>query len=154
MCDGEPATGCDITDLAQYDYMLNQQLTEVDDQFSTITKKMEDVLNTTKEAFIKMYRKDPRFPRDDIFLSLHKIIEDVSAINPIQIVKCESFSDLNKNVTVSKSRRSVQCKGSYGYCFINHSKLENLTKIVWTLQVQKCNDFIGKVVALNVSFFI
>lgn len=156
MCDGEPATGCDIINLAEYDSMLKKQLTKLDDQFLTITQKMEEVLKHKKEEFIKMYRKDPRILCDDDILRFQKLVEDFAlgpqppAINPRQIVSCHGFSDRNKMVTVSKDKQSIEfLGGGYGYCFIKYPKPEYLRKIIWSLRLPKCHHFIGKAIAFD-----
>ena len=66
MCDGQPAGDCDVMNLAEFNTTLNDRLTQLDDQFVTIG----DVLKTKKEAFIELYRKDPRISHDEAVLCL------------------------------------------------------------------------------------
>ena len=55
MCDGKEAADCDIVNLADFESTLNVELAKLDDQFKIIN----DILATKKEAFIKMYQKNP-----------------------------------------------------------------------------------------------
>ena len=55
MCDGKEAADCDIVNLADFESTLNDELAKLDDQFKIIN----DILATKKEAFIKMYKKNP-----------------------------------------------------------------------------------------------
>ena len=61
LCDGQAADDCQFMKLAAFETTLNDQLTKLNDQFTTIY----DILESKKEVFIKMYRKDPRISHDD-----------------------------------------------------------------------------------------
>ena len=55
-----------------------------------------------------------------------------------QTIICESFSDDNYKVTVSSCRRSVKgVDGYWGYCFLNHPKLQKNQILKWSLRVPK-----------------
>jgi len=72
MCDGQPATDCEIMSLTEFNSKLNDQLTKLDDQFAVINEE----LKLKKEAFIEMYKKDPRFSQDVAVSNLHQQIKD------------------------------------------------------------------------------
>ena len=61
MCDGQPADDCDVMNLAEFENTLKDPLAKLDDQFA----EMANVLTTKKEAFIELYRKDPRISHDE-----------------------------------------------------------------------------------------
>ena len=61
MCDGQPADECDVMNLAEFENTLKDRLAKLDDQFA----EMADILKAKKEAFIEMYRKDPRISQDE-----------------------------------------------------------------------------------------
>ena len=71
MCDGQAADDCDFMNLAQFETTLKDQLAKLDDHFSTI----DEVLKAKKEAFIKMYRKDPRISNDETITFLLSSLE-------------------------------------------------------------------------------
>ena len=78
MCDGQPAVNCDFMKLAVFQTTFNDRLTTLHDQFST----MNDILKIKKEAFIQMYRKDPRLSHDDAVLWLQRTIEVLDPFHP------------------------------------------------------------------------
>ena len=111
-----------------------------------------------KEAFVKMYQKDPRISHEDGVAKLQQMIDEFDPTNPQEIpelepdetiapipipigekriVILESFSDDNEKVTVSNNKRVVTVGEGYGYCFINHPKNDNKTILQWTLRVAK-----------------
>ena len=121
---------------------------KLDDQFSEIDaeiRKVTESLQVKKEAFVKMYQKDPRISHDVAILRLKKAITDIIVINSEptselaytptierkQIVHCESFSlDRNRNVNVSLDMQSVEYPGGGfdrpgGHCFLFHPKIDN-----------------------------
>ena len=144
MCDGQPATGCEIMSLTEFNSKLNDQLAKLEDHFDTII----DELKLKKEAFIEIYKKDPRFSHDESIASLHQQIKDFNLLNPQEIpelltvettekpmilghkqaIVCESFSDddtSSHDVAVSSCKRSVKYSGSgVGYCFLGPSHNE------------------------------
>ena len=61
MCDGQTADNCDFMNLAKFKATLKDQLSKLDDHFSTI----HDVLKEKKQAFIEIYRRDPRISHDE-----------------------------------------------------------------------------------------
>ena len=156
MCDGQPATRCEIMSLTEFNVKLNDQLTKLDDQFAAINEE----LKSKKEAFIEMYKKDPRFSHDGAVSNLHQRIKDFDPMNPQgipeletvetietpmisgnkQIIVCKSFSDDNEDVAVSSCKRSVKFDhpdGGYGYCFLKHPKIEKNQLLQWTIRVPK-----------------
>ena len=64
--------------LALFETTLNERVTKLKDQFATI----HDILETKKEIFIQMYRKDPRISHDDAISVLQKINEDFDPSYP------------------------------------------------------------------------
>ena len=65
-------------------------------------------------------------------------VQPASIIERKQTIGCQSFSDDNKNVTVSNDKRSV--KGNFGYwsyCFLNHQKMQKNQILKWSLRVPK-----------------
>ena len=154
MCDGQPATRCEIMSLTEFNVILNDQLTKLDDQFAAINEE----LKSKKEAFIEMYKKDPRFSHDGAVSNLHQRIKDFDPMNPQgipeletvetietpmisgnkQIIVCQSFSDDNDDVAVSSCKRSVKFDhpdGGKGYCFLKHPKIEKNQLLQWTIRV-------------------
>ena len=85
--------------LAVFETTLNDRLTKLNDQFSTI----QDILETKKEAFIEMYRKDPRISYDDAVSLLQRINEDFDPSYPErerQLTKLqEQLSNLQQQLT-------------------------------------------------------
>ena len=141
MCDGQEGDACDIISLTEYESKLNNQLAKLDDQFIELDEEMK----IKKETIVEMYRKDPRVSRDEEVLSLKQRLIDFNPMNARdipslesveiptstesvpkrQIIICQSFSDENQNVIVSKGGRSVSSKNKScnGYCFLNHPKI-------------------------------
>ena len=61
-----------------------------------------------------------------------------------QTIICESFSDDYFNVAVSSCRRSVKgVDGFFGYCFLNHPKLQKNQILKWSLRVPKFKYYCG-----------
>jgi len=57
-----------------------------------------------------------------------------------QVIVCKSFSDDNRKVAVSSSKRSVKFddpRAGFGYCFLKHPKIENNQLLQWTIRVPK-----------------
>ena len=77
-CDGQPADDCELMNLAEFETALNDRLAKLDDQFSTIS----DVLKVKKEAFIEMYRKNPKISRDEAVTFLQTTTESFDPANP------------------------------------------------------------------------
>ena len=78
LCDGQAADDCKYMKLAAFETTLNDRLTKLNNQFATI----HDILETKKEIFIQMYRKDPRISHDDAISVLQKINEDFDPSYP------------------------------------------------------------------------
>jgi len=180
MCDGQPATDCEIMSLTEFNSKLNDQLTKLDDQFAAIN----DELKLKKEAFIEMYLKDPRSSHDEAVSSLHQKIKDFNPVNPQEIaeletvettetpmisgnkqmITCESFSDDNTdgvNIAVSSCKRSVKYnnpgKPGVSYCFLKHPKIENYQSLQWTFRIPKFRfiSTLGMVIILGyIMYFI
>ena len=86
MCDGKAASDCDIINLTEYESTLNDQLVKLDEHFNEINEQ----LKRKKEAFVKMYRKDPRISRDEEIFSLKRMIEDFNTMNEQEIPALET----------------------------------------------------------------
>ena len=171
MCDGQSADDCDYMNRTEFETVLNDRLTELDHHFSTIT----DILNAKKEAFIKLYRKDPRKSGDKSLSRLQALNETfdpttqekVSELGAVENVEytailetektilCDSFSN-GKNVVFAGSdgRRSVKHIGSdgsgFGYCFLNHPQIQKNKSLKWCLRVPKMKrGYVGIVIILD-----
>ena len=158
MCDGQPATDCEIMSMTEFNSKLNDQLAKLEDHFDAII----DELKLKKEAFIEMYKKDPRFSRDAAISSLRQQIKDFNLMTPQeipeietvettetpmisgnkQVIVCESFSDDktdSRNIAVSSCKRIVKHSrpenGTTGYCFLKHPRIENYQSLQWTLRI-------------------
>ena len=75
MCDGQPADDCDLMDLTEFETALNGRMAELNDQFS----KIGELLESKKEAFAEMYRKNPK-------MSLDETGSILNAINKARVV--------------------------------------------------------------------
>ena len=153
MCDGEAADDCDIINLAEFESTLDDQLAKLDNQFAIIN----GILKAKKEAFIKMYRKDPWSSQNEAVGRLRETLESFNPMNPTEIpelaavktvetapiieskqtIICDSFSDNNFNVTVSSCKRIVTHERGCGYCFLNHPKIQKNRILKWRLRVPK-----------------
>ena len=71
MCDGQEAGDCDVMNLAAFETTLNDRLSKLNDQFSTLNH----ILEAKREAFIELYRTDPRISHDQSILCLQTAIE-------------------------------------------------------------------------------
>ena len=79
MCDGQPADDdCNFMKLAVFETTLNDRLTKLDNQFNTTI----DILQTKKDAFIELYRNDPRISHDNAVSLLQRTIENFDPFNP------------------------------------------------------------------------
>ena len=167
MCDGLQANDCKIISLAEFESTLNDQLAKLDDQFAVIN----DILQAKKEAFIKLYRKDPWVSQDEAVERLRETLESFNPMNPREIpeleavgtvetapiteskqtIICDSFSDDNYNVTVSSCKRTVSNDDWHpGYCFLNHPKIQKNQILKWHLRVPKLKySEIGMVIFLE-----
>ena len=78
-------------------------------------------------------------------------VQPASVMESKQTIVCESFSDDNYNVTVSSCRRSVKgVNGNYGYCFLNHPKMQKNQILKWGMRVPKyTSGGIGMVIILE-----
>ena len=177
MCDGQPATDCEIMSLTEFNSKLNDQLAKLEDQFAAIN----DELKLKKEAFIEMYKKDPRFSRDAAISSLHQQIKDFNVMNPQeiseletvettetpmisgnkQVIVCESFSDDktdSRYIVVSSCKRIVTYHRSSGdgFCFLKHPKIENYQSLQWTLRIPKFQKHcaLGMVIILKYIVYL
>ena len=167
MCDGQAADDCDFMNLTEFETTLKNRLTKLDDQFAALN----EILKMKKEAFIKLYRKDPRISHDETFLRLQAYneafdpthqeelpeleavdtVETMPIVGTKQIVVCDRFSDDNENVFVSSCKRSVKIdKWEDGYCFLNHPKIGKNKILKWSLRVPKFQfGSIGMVIILE-----
>ena len=78
MCDGQPADDCELMNLAEFEANFNDRVAKLDDQFSTIT----DVLKEKKEAFVKLYRRNPKICHDEAVAFLQTTNESFNPANP------------------------------------------------------------------------
>ena len=169
LCDGQMADNCDFMALAEFEKTLNDRLTKLDDQFATIN----EILKTKKEAFIKFSRKNPRISHDRTISQLQTTLKSFKPMHPMNIPKleaatvenapmtkskrmiiCDSFSNDNKNVTVSSSKRSVMRDvGDFaGYCFLNHPMIRENDILKWSVKVPKFEyGWIGMVIILDLN---
>lgn len=98
---------------------------------------------------------------DDEIKRLERILQETKADSmrmqalkeTKQIIVCRSFSDDNTSVDVSSCKRSVLHNDDdwWGYCFLNHPKVEKNQILKWTLRVPKIlkaslGAYIGKVI--------
>ena len=90
MCDGQPADDCDVMNLAEFENTLKDRLAKLEDQFLEIN----DVLNTKKEAFTKMYRENPKISHEEA-VSLLKLTNE--AFNPSH-VEGSDLNEINKQL--------------------------------------------------------
>ena len=160
MCDGKEAADCDIVNLADFESTLNDELAKLDDQFKIIN----DILTAKKEAFIKMYQKNPWVSQKTAVERLQKTLESFDPMSAMEIrrlgagetvntspitqskqtIICDRFSDDNYNVTVSNGKQSVRGNDEYddeyddvGYCFLDHPKMQKNQILKWSLRVPK-----------------
>ena len=166
MCDGQAAYDCEIMNLSEFETILNDRMMKLDDQFATIN----EILKTKKEAFIKLYRKDPRKSLDKAVVHFQKYIENYDASTPevpkleaVETVEttpisesketiiCDRFSDDNKNVIVSSCKLLSKVDDyKLGYCLLNHQKIEKNKILKWSLRVPKFKyGWIGTVIFLE-----
>ena len=78
LCDGKPASDCNTISLTEFESTLNDQLYKLNSKFNDMNEK----LSIKKNAFIQMYRRDPRISRDQAISSLEKMIDDFNPIDP------------------------------------------------------------------------
>ena len=168
MCDGQSADGCEIITLADFETTLNNRLATLDDQFAIIN----DILKAKKEAFITMYRKNPKTSHDEAVRRLQNTLESFDPRNTGEILEleaategkqtiiCQSFSDDNtygSTLTVSPCKRSLISREGYGdigCCFINHPKIQKNQILKWSLRVPKFKiQTIGMVTILELIIF-
>ena len=102
MCDGQPATDCEIMSLTEFNSKLNDQLTKLDDQFAVINEG----LKLKKEAFIEMYKKDPRFSQDVAVSNLHQQIKDFNW-RLLKLSRHRWFQETNKLLFVKAFRMII-----------------------------------------------
>ena len=159
----QAASDCDIINLTKYESTLNDQLVKLNEHFNGI----DEQLKRKKEAFVEMYRKDPRISHDEKLSNLKQRIEDFKPMNEQEIpalktvetietasqtenkstIYCESFSDDKKNVILSSCKRIIKGKAGKGaYCFLNHQKIGKDQILKWRLRVPKFKYQIGMVI--------
>ena len=81
------------------------------------------------------------------FIGAVETVQSAPVIERKETIICQTFSDDNKNITVSNGKRSV--KGNvwdYGYCFLKHEKIKKDQILKWSLRVPKHFDTIGMVI--------
>ena len=182
MCDGQAAKDCEIISYAEYESMLNDQTTKLEDKFSILSQEIQ----AKKDACVEICHKDPRISYDDAldgFLSsMQKLIRDFNMADNHKdsekpnldghepqklinnVVVCHSFSDNNSRVVLSNNDRSVKCERSIdkslvneshrGYCFLEHPKISNTDILIWTLKISKFRiGDVGKVMINNLCLW-
>ena len=72
-----------------------------------------------------------------------------------QTIICDSFSNDNYDATVSSCKRRVEVDDyTYGYCFLDHPRIEKNQVLKWTIRVPKFKDGrIGMVIILDLIIF-
>ena len=80
-----------------------------------------------------------------------KPVAAASLIDSKQTIVCDSFSDDNKNVTVSSCKRRAKNSGfGRSDCFLDHPKIEKNQILQWSLRVPKFKSgLIGMVIILE-----
>ena len=108
MCDGEPARDCETINLTDYDAKLTKQLTKLDEQFDAINQE----LGAKKEAFVEMYRKDPRISYDEDIMGLYRKIQDFGPFNPQELTEQvgDIIEESTKNATLAVNESSENNK--------------------------------------------
>ena len=81
----------------------------MDEQFDEIEKE----LKLKKEAFIEMYRKDPRNSLDEAVMNLQKKIQDFDPLNPSEIPELEAVGtteepEEDERLTINQEQRNVE----------------------------------------------
>ena len=158
--------------LSEYETTLKTQLVKF--------IEVHEELKKQKAAFVEMFRKDPRISRNEEVLSLKQRIQGFNSINEQElsarktietienatntkirsIIFCKRFSLDNKDVFfLSSCRRIVKINDmilrnnkriDIGFCFLEHSEIEQNQILRWTLRIPKFqNGFIGMVIILN-----
>ena len=89
MCDGQPADDCDFMNLIEFKTTLHNRLANLDEQFDTIN----NVLKTKKDAFIELYRKDPRISYDEVVSRLQTTFEAFNPTNPDEAEEAKRLAD-------------------------------------------------------------
>ena len=166
MCNGQAAYDCEIMNLVEFETILNDRMAKLDDQFTIIN----EILETQKEAFIELYRKDPRKSHDKAVAHFQRYIENYDAATPEvpeletnetvkttpvseskQTIICDRFSDENKNVIVTSCKLLSKVDDyKLGYCLLNHPKIETNKILKWGLRVPKFKyAWIGMVIFLE-----
>ena len=81
-------------------------------------------------------------------------VQPASVMKRKQTIICQTFSDDNYKVAVSKDKRSVKGNGDgLGYCFLNHEKIKKNQTLKWSLRVPKSNWGLGMVFILELIIF-
>ena len=168
MCDGQSADDCDYMNRTEFETVLNDRLTELDHHFSTIT----DILNAKKEAFIKLYRKDPRKSGDKSLSRLQALNEtfdptteeEVSELDAVDTVECTEITGTQQTIfcdSFSNGRKSIKTKfgNGRGYCFLNHPKIQKNETLKWSLRVPKFGEdpnsgYVGMIIILDFKLYL
>ena len=168
MCGGQSADDCDVMNRAEFETILNDRLTNLDHQFSTIN----DILNAKKEAFIKMYRKDPRKSGDKSLSRLQALNEtfdptteeEVSELDAVDTVECTEITGTQQTIfcdSFSNGRKSIKTKfgNGRGYCFLNHPKIQKNETLKWSLRVPKFGEdpnsgYVGMIIILDFKLYL
>ena len=85
MCDGQAAVGCDLMNLTEFETAFKNRLEKLNNQFS----KISNVLKSKKEAFVEMYRKNPK-------ISHEETVSLLQATNEARVV--QGFQDFKGHV--------------------------------------------------------
>ena len=151
------AKDCEIISEAEYESLLNDQITKLEDQFSILSQEIQ----VKKDACVEICRKHPKISYDALngFVSnMQKLIREFNMLK--NEVVCQSFSENNSRVVLSNDDRSVKCERSIdkslvneshrGYCFLEHPKISNTDILICTLKISKFRiGDVGKVMINN-----
>ena len=117
------------------------------------TRKIEKLERDSKDAYLN--RGAPSAQKAPV-----GAVETKPIIESTQTIVCDSFSDDNCNVTVSKPKRGVfKSKGwsvknngigYHSYCFLNHPNIQKNQILKWRLRVPMFKySYIGMVIILD-----
>ena len=151
MCNGQVADGCDIMNLAEFETTLNNRIAKLDDHTTSPRISYDENFMRLQTHIENL---DTIIPEDEPQLEAFETVETMSITESKRAIVCKSFSDDNKYVFISSCKRSVKLLvmegNGYGYCFLNHPKIEKNQILKWSLRVPKFKrGWIGMVIILE-----
>ena len=97
------------------------------------TKRIE-----TLERELKAAKQGGLSAKNEPLIGVVETVQPASVMERKQTIVCQSFSDNNYDVTVSIDKRSAKGNGyGWGYCFLNHPKVQKNQILQWSLRVPK-----------------